>query len=159
MALLLQGDARVEEIDMLWEITKQIEGHTICALGDAAAWPVQVGPCWSTKLEASSLASLFLSHPLQAMCLSLRCSQRGYLKALFHTFPLLTLPCLFAGLDPPLPQRDGEQDQDREEGGHRCMIPFTVNLACLPPWLALFRNRHPLHLHMYLSLHGQPAWL
>ena len=36
-----QGDARVEEIDMLWEITKQIEGHTICALGDAAAWPVQ----------------------------------------------------------------------------------------------------------------------
>ena len=32
---------RVEEIDMLWEVTKQIEGHTICALGDAAAWPVQ----------------------------------------------------------------------------------------------------------------------
>jgi hypothetical protein len=29
---------------MLWEITKQIEGHTICALGDAAAWPVQVRP-------------------------------------------------------------------------------------------------------------------
>lgn len=26
---------------MLWELTKQIEGHTICALGDAAAWPVQ----------------------------------------------------------------------------------------------------------------------
>ena len=36
-----QGDAHLEEIDMLWEITKQIEGHTICALGDAAAWPVQ----------------------------------------------------------------------------------------------------------------------
>jgi len=35
------GDARVEEIDMLHEVTKQIEGHTICALGDAAAWPVQ----------------------------------------------------------------------------------------------------------------------
>jgi len=35
------GDARIEEIDMLHEITKQIEGHTICALGDAAAWPVQ----------------------------------------------------------------------------------------------------------------------
>ena len=27
---------------MLWEISKQIEGHTICALGDGAAWPVQV---------------------------------------------------------------------------------------------------------------------
>ena len=35
------GDADIEEIDMLWEVTKQIEGHTICALGDAAAWPVQ----------------------------------------------------------------------------------------------------------------------
>merc|ERR1711998_346146 len=28
------GDARLEEIDMLQELTKQIEGHTICALGD-----------------------------------------------------------------------------------------------------------------------------
>lgn len=27
---------------MLYEISKQIEGHTICALGDGAAWPVQV---------------------------------------------------------------------------------------------------------------------
>ncbi|KAL9241272.1 hypothetical protein vseg_015402 [Gypsophila vaccaria] len=35
------GNAKLEEIDMLHEITKQIEGHTICALGDAAAWPVQ----------------------------------------------------------------------------------------------------------------------
>ena len=33
--------ATVEEIDMLFEVTKEIEGHTICALGDAAAWPVQ----------------------------------------------------------------------------------------------------------------------
>jgi NADH dehydrogenase (ubiquinone) flavoprotein 1 len=41
MARMVEGDARVEEIDALWEITKQIEGHTICALGDAAAWPVQ----------------------------------------------------------------------------------------------------------------------
>ena len=36
-----KGDAKLEEIDMLQELTKQIEGHTICALGDAAAWPVQ----------------------------------------------------------------------------------------------------------------------
>lgn len=41
MERLKVGDARMEEIDMLQEITKQIEGHTICALGDAAAWPVQ----------------------------------------------------------------------------------------------------------------------
>ena len=35
------GDARPEEIDVLLKVSKQIEGHTICALGDAAAWPVQ----------------------------------------------------------------------------------------------------------------------
>ncbi|KAI9487759.1 MAG: NADH dehydrogenase flavoprotein 1 [Benjaminiella poitrasii] len=35
------GRAKREEIDQIWELTKQIEGHTICALGDAAAWPVQ----------------------------------------------------------------------------------------------------------------------
>ncbi|GAA0174107.1 oxidoreductase [Lithospermum erythrorhizon] len=34
-------NAKLEEIDMLNEVTKQIEGHTICVLGDAAAWPVQ----------------------------------------------------------------------------------------------------------------------
>jgi NADH-quinone oxidoreductase subunit F len=35
------GDAEPEEIDMLLDVTKQVEGHTICALGDAAAWPIQ----------------------------------------------------------------------------------------------------------------------
>ena len=35
------GNARMSEIDDLLEVTKQVEGHTICALGDAAAWPVQ----------------------------------------------------------------------------------------------------------------------
>jgi NADH-quinone oxidoreductase subunit F len=38
---MVTGDAAIEEIDQLWDISKQIEGHTICALGDAAAWPVQ----------------------------------------------------------------------------------------------------------------------
>lgn len=36
-----KGDARVEEIDLLQEVTKQIEGHTICAFGEGASWPVQ----------------------------------------------------------------------------------------------------------------------
>jgi len=36
-----EGRAQKREIDMLLEVTTQIEGHTICALGDAAAWPVQ----------------------------------------------------------------------------------------------------------------------
>lgn len=41
MARLIEGNARVDEIDMLHDVSKQIEGHTICALGDAAAWPIQ----------------------------------------------------------------------------------------------------------------------
>lgn len=41
MARFVEGKARIDEIDMIWELSKQIEGHTICALGDAAAWPVQ----------------------------------------------------------------------------------------------------------------------
>lgn len=41
MHRFVEGNAKPEEIDMLWELSKQIEGHTICALGDGAAWPVQ----------------------------------------------------------------------------------------------------------------------
>ena len=41
MERLVTGNASVDEIDMLIGITKQVEGHTICALGDAAAWPIQ----------------------------------------------------------------------------------------------------------------------
>ena len=57
----VRGDARVEEIDMLYEVTKQIEGHTICALGDAAAWPVQV---------------ITLSRSMQRMLIGCRSAQR-----------------------------------------------------------------------------------
>jgi NADH-quinone oxidoreductase subunit F len=41
MDRMVRGEAEIAEIDMLEQVTKQIEGHTICALGDAAAWPVQ----------------------------------------------------------------------------------------------------------------------
>ncbi len=41
MERLVSGSAQPEEIDMLLDVTKQVEGHTICALGDAAAWPIQ----------------------------------------------------------------------------------------------------------------------
>jgi NADH-quinone oxidoreductase subunit F len=41
MERLRTGDADVSEIDLLQQVTKQVEGHTICALGDAAAWPIQ----------------------------------------------------------------------------------------------------------------------
>ena len=41
MERLVDGRAEKSEIDTLLEVSKQIEGHTICALGDAAAWPIQ----------------------------------------------------------------------------------------------------------------------
>lgn len=54
------GRAHEREIEMLQELTKQIEGHTICALGDAAAWPVQ-------GLLRHFRQSLFLSFSLSVM--------------------------------------------------------------------------------------------
>jgi NADH-quinone oxidoreductase subunit F len=41
MERMIKGDATVEELDMLQEVTTEIEGHTICALADGAVWPVQ----------------------------------------------------------------------------------------------------------------------
>ncbi|QEX22366.1 NADH-quinone oxidoreductase subunit F [Hypericibacter adhaerens] len=41
MERMVKGNASIEEIASLEDVTKQIEGHTICALGDAAAWPIQ----------------------------------------------------------------------------------------------------------------------
>ena len=38
---MMKGQAEPEEIDLLFDVSKQVEGHTICALGDAAAWPIQ----------------------------------------------------------------------------------------------------------------------
>ena len=41
MQRMVTGDITKDEIDILEEVTYQVEGHTICALGDAAAWPIQ----------------------------------------------------------------------------------------------------------------------
>ena len=41
MERLVRGEAEIHEIDTLEQVTRQVEGHTICALGDAAAWPIQ----------------------------------------------------------------------------------------------------------------------
>ena len=41
MTRMSEGRAQKREIGMLLEVTTQVEGHTICALGDAAAWPIQ----------------------------------------------------------------------------------------------------------------------
>jgi NADH-quinone oxidoreductase subunit F len=41
MDRIVQGKAQLADIDLLEQVTKQVEGHTICAFGDAAAWPIQ----------------------------------------------------------------------------------------------------------------------
>ena len=41
MERMVKGNATPPEIDLLEEVTREVEGHTICALGDAAAWPIQ----------------------------------------------------------------------------------------------------------------------
>ena len=41
MEKLIYGNAKLEDIDKLVDVTKKVEGHTICAFGDAAAWPIQ----------------------------------------------------------------------------------------------------------------------
>jgi len=41
MEKMVKGRAQFDDIDKLLDVTKQVEGHTICALGDAAAWPIQ----------------------------------------------------------------------------------------------------------------------
>jgi NADH-quinone oxidoreductase subunit F len=41
MERMVRGNAEIAEIDTLLDVTTEVEGHTICALGDAAAWPIQ----------------------------------------------------------------------------------------------------------------------
>ena len=53
---IAKGDAEVAELDMLMDVTKQIEGHTICAFGEGAAWPVQ-GLLRNFKKEIESTVS------------------------------------------------------------------------------------------------------
>ncbi len=38
---MVEGNAEIDDIDKLYELTTQVEGHTICGLGDASAWPIQ----------------------------------------------------------------------------------------------------------------------
>lgn len=54
-----------EEIGMLDELTRSIEGHTICALGDAAAWPVQV---WLISLKNEAFSCVTGSHQKLPTC-------------------------------------------------------------------------------------------
>ena len=67
MYRFVEGKAKPSEIDMIWELSKQIEGHTICALGDAAAWPVQgLVRHFRPELEARMAAYQEAQGPKQA---------------------------------------------------------------------------------------------
>ncbi len=41
MERFCKGEGSIDEIDALYEVSKEVEGHTICAFGDASAWPIQ----------------------------------------------------------------------------------------------------------------------
>ena len=41
LSRIVAGEGQEEDLDKLVDVANKIEGHTICALGDAAAWPVQ----------------------------------------------------------------------------------------------------------------------
>ncbi len=97
MTRFVKGAAQPAEIDMIFELSKQIEGHTICALGDAAAWPVQVRrpcarvsltsaddhdlhilPCLSPLSPVSSVRCLSVHPPFIFICVPLpRCARRA----------------------------------------------------------------------------------
>ncbi len=60
MERFVRGEGRAEDIDKLYDLTKQVEGHTICALGDAAAWPIQglirhFRPLIEARLQSAAL--------------------------------------------------------------------------------------------------------
>ena len=41
MQRLVSGEAALSDLDLLESVSHQVEGHTICAFGEAAAWPIQ----------------------------------------------------------------------------------------------------------------------
>jgi NADH-quinone oxidoreductase subunit F len=62
MTRMAEGRAQKREIDMLLDVTQRIEGHTICALGDAAAWPIQ-GLIRHYRGEIERRIDLYSSNP------------------------------------------------------------------------------------------------
>jgi NADH-quinone oxidoreductase subunit F len=65
MTRMAEGEAEKREIDMLLDVTKQVEGHTICALGDAAAWPIQgLIAHFRHEIEEGVMEFLLINHPL-----------------------------------------------------------------------------------------------
>src|SRR5487761_198922 len=71
MNRMVEGRAEPGEIDTLEQVTRQVEGHTICALGDAAAWPIQgllrhFRPVMEARIAAYKQRGRLPSMPLAA---------------------------------------------------------------------------------------------
>lgn len=66
MDRMSKGQADTREIDLLLEVSQQIEGHTICALGDAAAWPVQ-GLIWNFRHEIEEKINSYRANKAHVM--------------------------------------------------------------------------------------------
>ena len=89
MTRMVRGEAEKSEIDLLLDVTYQVEGHTICALGDAAAWPVRhrkrIATCvWrgaDSFHEATMVSSLTLSERQLALVVLLLLSLVGVAMA------------------------------------------------------------------------------
>jgi NADH-quinone oxidoreductase subunit F len=64
MERMVQGRADAAEIDVLEKVTRQVEGHTICALGDAAAWPIQGLIRHFRPLMEERIAAYRAAHPV-----------------------------------------------------------------------------------------------
>ena len=64
---MVEGRAELAEIDQLWDISKQIEGHTICALGDAAG-PLHAAVTQAPPARARITASRAVRVPIYQGC-------------------------------------------------------------------------------------------
>lgn len=67
---MVKGQAEHREIDLLLQVSQQIEGHTICALGDAAAWPIQ-GLIWRFRGEIEAKIDAYRANKPHVMGASL----------------------------------------------------------------------------------------
>jgi NADH-quinone oxidoreductase subunit F len=70
MERMVRGQAEHREIDLLLQVSQQIEGHTICALGDAAAWPIQ-GLIWNFRHEIEAKIDAYRANKPHVMGASL----------------------------------------------------------------------------------------
>jgi len=71
---MVEGRAQRREIDLLFDVSKQVEGHTICALGDAASWPIQ-GLIRNFRSEIEKRIDQYTYHAVQSRHIMLEAAE------------------------------------------------------------------------------------